>query len=130
MGESERPSEARNSQVDASQANDVSLSASQDCSGSTGEMGEGQSKESVTHEGEHMGISDTLGSLSASITSPAKFAFIGYVVLAYAGKVATSTLQFLLVASVFFVLQVIHDDYLRILLNRSAELKAAAKRSH
>ncbi len=77
-----------------------------------------------------MGISDTVGSLGASITSPAKLAFIGYVVLAYAGKVATSTLQFLIVASVFFVLQVIHDDYLRVLLNRFAELKVAKRSAH
>ena len=81
-------------------------------------------------EGEHMGFSDTLGSVGASITSPAKLAFIGYVVLAYAGKIATSTLQLLIVASVFFVLQVIHDDYLRILLNRLAELKAAKYSAH
>jgi hypothetical protein len=41
MGEGEKRIEGY-SQIDAGQANDVSFSPSQDCSGSTGEMGEGQ----------------------------------------------------------------------------------------
>jgi hypothetical protein len=68
-----------------------------------------------------MSISDALGSVGSSITSPAKLAFAGYVVLAYAGKIATSKWEFLGVAFLFLILQVLHDDYLRIVLNKWAE---------
>ena len=73
-----------------------------------------------------MGIENSISSFSASITSPAKLAFIGYVVLAYIGKIQTSRWQFIIVAVSFFLLQVFHDDYLRIRLNASAELSAKA----
>jgi hypothetical protein len=60
---------------------------------------------------------EALASLGNSITSPAKLAFVGYVVLAYAGKIGTSTCQFIAVALVFFFLQISHDDCLRYALN-------------
>jgi hypothetical protein len=74
-----------------------------------------------------MSISDAVGSLGSSITSPAKLGFVAYVVLAYSGKVATSTRQFFVVVVLFFLLQVFHDDYLRIVLNRLAEERSPSK---
>lgn len=62
-------------------------------------------------------FADALASIGRAFTSPAKLASIGYVVLAYSGKIQTSFYQFLLVAAVFFALQVIHDDCLRIAFN-------------
>lgn len=71
------------------------------------------------------GLGDAVTSLGAAITSPAKLGFLGYVVLAYSGKIETSRLEFLAVAAVFFALQVFHDDYARIRLNECARLRAA-----
>ena len=71
---------------------------------------------------EPKGLSDAMTSLGAALTSPAKLAFAGYVILVYSGKISNVPLwQFLIVAGVFFLLQVFHDDYLRIVLNRRAE---------
>ncbi len=67
-----------------------------------------------------MSASDAIASLGASITSPAKLGFIGYVVLAFGDRIKTSKWEFLVVA-MFFFLQVGHDDYLRIRLNKLAE---------
>ena len=67
-----------------------------------------------------MGLADSIGSLGGSITSPAKLAFIGYVLLAYSGKVETSRWEFIVVALVFFALQIAHDDFARIWLNERA----------
>lgn len=61
-----------------------------------------------------------VSSLGTSITSPAKLVFVGYVLLAYIGKLETSTGQFLSVAVIFFLAQVLHDDFGRILLNNWA----------
>ena len=63
----------------------------------------------------------SITSFGASITSPAKLAFIGYVVLAYMGKIQTSRSQFLLAAATFFLAQVLHDDFGRKLLNSWAD---------
>ena len=68
-----------------------------------------------------MAVSETVGSLGASVTSPAKLAFAGYVLLAYSDHIKTSRCQFFVVAVLFIVLQVLHDDYLRIRLNKRAE---------
>jgi hypothetical protein len=62
-------------------------------------------------------IAEALASIGRSFASPAKIAFIGYVVLAYSGKIATGITQFIVVAAVFFLLQMFHDDYFRIVLN-------------
>ena len=75
-----------------------------------------------------MNLGDALSSFGASITSPAKLAFIGYVILAYTGKISTSKWEFVAIAAVFFALQVLHDDYARIWLNRRAELQAERAR--
>jgi len=71
-----------------------------------------------------MDFGQTVSSVGASITSPAKLAFVGYVVLAYHRDITVSTFQFISVALVFFLLQVMHDDYLRIRLNKKADLQA------
>jgi hypothetical protein len=68
-----------------------------------------------------MTISETIGSLGSAITSPAKLAFAGYVLLAYGRHITTSKCEFFIVATIFFLLQVGHDDYLRIWLNKRAE---------
>jgi hypothetical protein len=56
-----------------------------------------------------------------SFASPAKIAFIGYVVLVYKGAITATAKQFFWVAGAFCLIQAIHDDYLRIWLNRLAE---------
>jgi hypothetical protein len=67
---------------------------------------------------------DSLGksadSLGKYIASPAKLAFIGYVVLVYGNRITTSKWEFFAVVAVFLFLQVWHDDYLRIRLNKHA----------
>ena len=62
-------------------------------------------------------MAESLASLGNSLTSPAKLAFAGYVLLAYVGKINASTCQFFVVASVFFLAQILHDDCFRIVLN-------------
>lgn len=71
-----------------------------------------------------MALPEAVSSLGNSITSPAKIAFVAYVVLAYRGQLATSNWEFFLVVGIFVLVQVVHDDYLRILLNRLAERHA------
>jgi hypothetical protein len=65
--------------------------------------------------------SEAISSLGKSITSPAKLIFVRYVLLAYKEIIHTSRWQFIAVASVFFLAQVLHDDYLRIRLNAWAQ---------
>ena len=43
------------------------------------------------------------------------------VILVYKRQVCTSPLQFFVVAALFILVQVFHDDYLRIRVNGSAE---------
>ena len=62
-------------------------------------------------------IAKAIASIGTAFTSPAKIAFIGYVILAYTGKIEVNLFQFLIIASIFFFLQVFHDDCLRIALN-------------
>ncbi len=67
-----------------------------------------------------MGMAEATQSAGSVITSPAKLAFAAYVLLAYSGKVPTSRVEIVLAAAVFVVVQIFHDDYLRIVLNRRA----------
>lgn len=71
-----------------------------------------------------MDFGDAVSSLGASITSPAKLAFIGFCVLVYADKIKIEEWEFVVFAIVFFIFQVLHDDFARILLNKRAELQA------
>ncbi len=70
---------------------------------------------------ESKGVGDALTSLGAALTSPAKLAFAGYVVLVYKGALCGVSLwNFVGVALGFIAIQVFHDDWLRIVLNRGA----------
>lgn len=71
----------------------------------------------MTAESNKRSAADGLASLGSAITSPAKLAFLGYVILAATDSIATSVWQFVVVTIVFLVIQIIHDDYLRIRLN-------------
>lgn len=63
-----------------------------------------------------------LGDLPATLFSPAKMAYIAYILLA-ALKIRTNApwWEFFVVTIAFLVIEVFHNDYLRIRLNRSAE---------
>ena len=63
-----------------------------------------------------------LGDLPATLFSPAKMAYIAYVLLA-ALKIRTNApwWEFFVVTIAFLVIEVYHNDYLRIRLNRAAE---------
>jgi hypothetical protein len=74
--------------------------------------------------GEGKSVAESLESLGSAITSPAKLAFVGYVILVATEKICSSRWEFLVVAIGFFMLQVYHDDYVRIRLNECARLKA------
>lgn len=74
------------------------------------------------------GVGDALASLGAALTSPAKLAFAGFVVLVYKGALCRVSLcTFLVVAFLFIAIQVFHDDFLRIILNRGAHQYAEKK---
>lgn len=63
-----------------------------------------------------------IGDMAIHLFSPAKLFYMAYVVLVVLRGVGnTSKTEFFLVSLLFFVLQVGHDDYLRIRLNRRAE---------
>jgi hypothetical protein len=66
------------------------------------------------------GFGDHMASLGGALTSPAKLAFAGFVILAYQGTISVSLGWFMLIAVAFIVVQVFHDDYFRIVLNRWA----------
>jgi len=75
---------------------------------------------------ESKGLGAAMTSLGATLTSPAKLAFAGFVVLVY-GKIipAPSPVQLIVITALFICVQVFHDDYLRIVLNRCASGKDA-----
>jgi hypothetical protein len=69
-----------------------------------------------------------MGDIAKNLTSPAKLAFAGYVLLVYSGHIShPSPWRFLAIVALFCVAQVFHDDWLRIVLNRCAERKCSAK---
>jgi hypothetical protein len=75
------------------------------------------------------GVGDALASLGAALTSPAKLAFAGYVILVYKGALCgVSVSKFVAIAALFIVIQVLHDDFGRILLNRWAHHLANKKK--
>ncbi len=74
-------------------------------------------------------VGDAMSSLGTAITAPAKLAYAGYILLAYKGALCGVTLrQFLFVSVLFLVIQIGHDDYLRIRLNHWAEMPGARRR--
>jgi hypothetical protein len=62
-----------------------------------------------------------IGSLPTAIFSPAKMIYIAFVVLASLKILPTPPLWLFLLVSVVFIIEVAHNDYLRIRLNRAAE---------
>ena len=62
-------------------------------------------------------------SAPATLFSPAKLVYIGYVVLAALNRIEVSVFQFLVASVVFLAVQIWHDDYYRIILNQKAEAK-------
>ena len=60
----------------------------------------------------------------ATLFSPAKLVYIGYVVLAALDQVVVTLVQFIVVSVVFLAVQIWHDDYFRIVLNQRAEAKS------
>jgi hypothetical protein len=64
-----------------------------------------------------MSASDSISSIGSAITSPAKLAFAGFVLLVYKGKITTTNTEFFWVVGLFLFVQIIHDDYLRKRLN-------------
>jgi hypothetical protein len=74
------------------------------------------------------GTGEAMESIGKSLTSPAKLAFAGFVILAYRGALCDVTLwKFAVVAVLFIALQALHDDFLRIILNRYAHSFAARR---
>lgn len=61
-----------------------------------------------------------IGAIAKAITSPAKLAFVGYVTLAALGRFPVTASQFFVVTAIFLFIQIGHDDYLRIKLNKWA----------
>ena len=76
---------------------------------------------------------ESLVSLANSLTSPAKLALGAYVVIlwieaTHGGAFHVHRGEFLTVVLVFAALQIGHDDWLRIVLNRHADRKDSEKR--
>jgi len=69
-----------------------------------------------------------MASIGNTITSPAKLAYAGFVAFVALDKAQVTIWPFLVVTLAFIVIQVWHDDYLRIRLNNRAELKSTEER--
>ncbi|HEY4723166.1 MAG TPA: hypothetical protein VII92_15030 [Anaerolineae bacterium] len=61
-----------------------------------------------------------LTTLPAAIFSPAKMAYIGYILLGASQRIDINFWQFVVITLAFILIQVIHDDFLRIWLNYRA----------
>lgn len=69
-----------------------------------------------------------LGDLPATLFSPAKTAYIGFVVLAALERIEVTLPMFVIVTVLFILVEVGHNDYLRIRLNAKAKEKSARSR--
>ena len=67
------------------------------------------------------------GDLPSQLFSPAKMIFTAYVIGISLEKITTSKCEFLLVSMIFFVFEIYHNDYLRIILNAKAKEKMLKK---
>lgn len=65
-----------------------------------------------------------LGDLPATLFSPAKTAYIGFVVLAALERIQITLCIFIVVTVLFIVIEVGHNDYMRIWLNAKATEKS------
>jgi len=68
-----------------------------------------------------------LGNLVAEMFAPAKMAFAAYVILVALGRIEAS--RFWVAVVLFLLVEIGHNDWLRILLNKWAEGSVAAKRA-
>ena len=59
--------------------------------------------------------------MPATLFSPAKIVYVGFLVLAGLERIRPSAWVYVLVSVLFIAVEVIHNDYIRILLNRKAE---------
>jgi hypothetical protein len=62
-----------------------------------------------------------LAALSATIFSPAKMVFIAYVIPVWKSQTTPPLGEFLGVSALFLVIEIFHNDWLRIRLNNHAE---------
>jgi hypothetical protein len=65
-----------------------------------------------------------LSNLPAAIFSPAKVAYISFVILSGLRVICPSLCTFIWLTLAFLVIEIGHNDYLRIVLNRCAEKSA------
>lgn len=61
--------------------------------------------------------------LPAALFSPAKIVFIGYLVLVALGRLETTKWEIIIFSLLFLVVEIFHNDYLRIKLNNLAQQK-------
>ena len=61
--------------------------------------------------------------LPATLFSPAKIVFIGYLVLVALGRVETTKCELILFSLAFLIVEIGHNDFLRIKLNNWAQQK-------
>jgi hypothetical protein len=62
-----------------------------------------------------------LGKIPSEIFSPAKMVFIGFIVLASLDRIKVSPCEFIWLSAAFLAIEIFHNDYLRIKLNKWAE---------
>lgn len=60
------------------------------------------------------------GDLPAQLFSPAKVVYIAYILAILFDKIQTSLLQFIVASVLFLIVEILHNDWLRILLNKWA----------
>jgi hypothetical protein len=65
----------------------------------------------------------SVGGLKAEMFSPAKMVYAAYILAVLLGKLQTDWLGFCIISAVFLIVEVFHNDYLRILLNAKAQAK-------
>ncbi len=61
--------------------------------------------------------------LPTTLFSPAKIVFIGYIVLVALERLETTKCEVIIFSVLFLVVEIFHNDYLRIVLNNSAQQK-------
>lgn len=73
---------------------------------------------------------ELVNELPKNLFSPFKTLLVGYFVLVFSGKLRVANVwQFLLITIPITVLEIIHNDWLRIVLNHRAECKCIKEKS-
>jgi hypothetical protein len=68
-------------------------------------------------------MGDQSPGLPAQLFSPAKMIYIAYILGIWWNKLSVSYLSFWLISILFLAVEIGHNDYFRLLLNRRAESK-------